>query len=104
MDNLQNFLLIIHIILAVFIVILALLQPSGGKDGLVSSYGSLDNVVSSKSTANFLSRTTMILAFIFMANTLFLGIIAHKESRMNSIIEEVINKDDKKKINIPLAD
>ncbi len=82
MEALQTFSLIIHIIVAIFIIILVLLQPSGGGDGLVSSYVPSGNFMRARSATNFLrSKTTMILAFVFMANTLFLGIIANKKSQ-----------------------
>ncbi|MFZ8864912.1 MAG: preprotein translocase subunit SecG [Rickettsiales bacterium] len=103
MEALQTFSLIIHIIVAIFIIILVLLQPSGGGDGLVSSYVPSGNFMRARSATNFLSKTTMILAFIFMANTLFLGIIANKKSQGNSIIEELIEQEEQKN-QIPLAD
>jgi preprotein translocase subunit SecG len=104
MENLQNFLLIVHIIIAFFIVILVLLQPSGNGDGLVSSYSNLGNVVSSRATANFLSKTTMFLAIVFMCNTLFLGMIAHKKSKINSIVEKMVEEKKGNKVHIPLAE
>jgi len=104
MESLQNFLLIIHIIIAVMIVVLVLLQPSGGGDGLVSSYGGGGSFVSARTAANLLSRTTMILAVIFMCNTLFLGMIAHKKSQDNSIVETIIKGQDKKGVEVPLAE
>jgi len=104
MESLQNFLLIIHVIIAVLIIILVLLQPSGGGDGLVSSYGGGNSFVSARTAANFLSRMTMVLAVIFMLNTLFLGMIAHKKSRDNSIIENIIDAEDNKAVEVPLAE
>lgn len=103
MEALQTFSIILHIIVAIFIIIFVLLQPSGGGDGLVSSYTPTGNFLSARSTANFLSKTTMILAFIFMANTLFLGIIANKKSQGNSIVEQLI-ENEKKQNKIPLAE
>lgn len=104
MESLQNFLLIIHIIIAVLIVILVLLQPSGSGDGLVSSYGGGGNIISARAAVNFLSRTTMILAALFMLNTLFLGMIAHKKSKDNSIVEDILEQQDKGVVEVPLAE
>ena len=105
MENLQNFLLIIHIIIAILIVILVLLQPSSGNDGLVSSYGGGNSMVSARSAANLLSKTTMILAFVFMCNTLFLGMIAHKQSKDNSIVEKILEEEQEGgDVQVPLAE
>jgi preprotein translocase subunit SecG len=104
MENLQNFLLIIHIIVAILIVILVLLQPSSGGDGLVSSYGGANSFVSARGAANFLSKTTMILAVVFMCNTLFLGMIAHKQSKDNSIIDSILQQEQQNnEAQVPLA-
>ncbi len=43
----------------------------------------------------------MILAIIFMANTLFLGVIANKKSQGNSIVEDLLEEE---KNQIPLAE
>jgi len=102
MEALQTISLIVHIIVALLIIVLVLLQPSGGGDGLVSSYSGGGNFMSARSAANFLSKATMILAFVFMANTLFLGIIANKKSNANSIVEELVEEENEK--SIPLAE
>ncbi|MBT4878561.1 MAG: preprotein translocase subunit SecG [Alphaproteobacteria bacterium] len=102
MESLQTISLIVHILVAIFIVIFVLLQPSGGGDGLVSSYTPTGNFMSARSAANFLSKATMILAIIFMANTLFLGVIANKKSQGNSIVEDLLEEE--KKNQIPLAE
>ena len=102
MESLQTISLIVHILVAIFIVIFVLLQPSGGGDGLVSSYTPTGNFMSERSAANFLSKATMILAIIFMANTLFLGVIANKKSQGNSIVEDLLEEE--KKNQIPLAE
>ena len=102
MESLQTISLIVHILVAIFIVIFVLLQPSGGGDGLVSPYTATGNFMSARSAANFLSKATMILAIIFMANTLFLGVIANKKSQGNSIVEDLLEEE--KKNQIPLAE
>jgi preprotein translocase subunit SecG len=104
MEALQNVLLIVHIVVAVLIVIMVLLQPSSGSgDGLVSSYSGTGNFMSARSAANVLSRTTMLLAAIFMSNTLALGVIAAKKSKANSIVDELIKEQNsEKKTSIPL--
>ncbi len=103
MESLQAALLILHIIIALLIIVLVLLQPSGGGDGLVSSYNPGSNFMNIRAAANFLTRTTMILAFIFMLNTLFLGVIAKKMSVSKSIINEIYEKE-KVKQSVPLAE
>ncbi len=102
MENLQTLLLIIHTIVAILIVIFVLLQPSSGNDGLVSS-SNLGGVMSVRGAGNLLTRITSILIAIFMANTLFLGIIASKKSQKRSIVNEIIQEEQKNKT-VPLAE
>ena len=101
MEGLQGFFLIVQLVVAVLIVVLVLLQPSGGGDGLTTSSNIGGGIVSGRSAASFLTKFTMILAAIFMLNTLFLGVIASKKSAGNSIVNELIEKE--KDNSVPLA-
>ncbi len=105
MEALQSILLIIHIILAILIVVLVLLQPSTGGDGLVSTYSGGGNFMSARATANLLSRSTMILAVLFMLNTLFIGIVANKLSEAkNSIVDDILENNSESNATVPLAE
>jgi preprotein translocase subunit SecG len=102
MEALQSFLLILHIIVAVFIVVLILLQPTASSGGLVSSSTIGGSGVSRRSAMNFLSKLTMCLALFFMLNSLFLGVLAYKKINKDTVIEGLINNQDKN--NVPIAE
>lgn len=69
-----NTLLFVHLIIAILLVIVILLQKTS-TDGLSGIGGGGNNMglVSGRSAANFLSRMTVILAIIFFANALILA-------------------------------
>jgi len=60
----QTFLLIIHITLAFLLIGSVLLQKSDG--GALGIGGNSDNLMSSRSAGNFLTKFTTIIAFLFI--------------------------------------
>lgn len=84
-----NTLLFIHLIIALLLIIVILLQKTS-IDGLSSIGGSGNNMglISSRSTANFLTRTTIILGTLFFINSLLL---ANLSSRSQTSISDKIN-------------
>ena len=89
-----NTLLFIHLVIAVLLVIVILLQKTS-TDGL-SGIGGGNNmgIVSSRSAATFMTRTTIILGVIFFANALVLANLSSKShdssitDKLESIEEE----------------
>lgn len=78
-------LLLIHLLLAIGLVITVLLQRSeGGALGIGGGGG----LMTSRGSANFLTRTTAVLAALFMAMSLLLAIIASGERKPSSILDE----------------
>ena len=72
MEAFQSLLLGIHIICAVFIVILVLLQPSTGDGSLVSSnVGSAGGLVKGRSVTSFLQKFTLFIAIILLTVILY---------------------------------
>ena len=70
----QTLVLMFHILAAVGIVVLVLLQHGKGADmGAAFGSGSAGSLFGSAGAANFLSRTTAILAAVFFAATLGLA-------------------------------
>lgn len=69
-----NTLLFIHLIVALLLVVVILLQKTS-TDGLSGIGGGGNNmgVMSGRSAANFLTKTTIVLAIIFFANALVLA-------------------------------
>jgi preprotein translocase subunit SecG len=65
--------LVLHILAAIGIVVLVLLQHGKGADmGAAFGSGSAGSLFGSAGAANFLSRTTAILAAVFFASSLAL--------------------------------
>jgi preprotein translocase subunit SecG len=79
----------IHIIISIFLITTILLQRTSA-DGLSGLGGTNPtNLLSGRTTANFLTRTTAILAFLFMANSLFLAKMATKpQDEFGALIEQ----------------
>jgi preprotein translocase subunit SecG len=67
----QTLVLVLHIVAAMGIVVLVLLQHGKGADmGAAFGSGSAGSLFGSAGAANFLSRTTAILAAVFFATSL----------------------------------
>lgn len=83
----QTFLLIIHITLAVLLIGSVLLQKSDG--GALGIGGNSDNLMSSRSAGNFLTKFTAIIAFLFILTSIFLTLINKKDIYQKSIIDKI---------------
>ena len=69
----QTLVLVLHIVAALAIIVLVLLQHGKGADmGAAFGSGSAGSLFGSAGAANFLSRTTAILAAVFFATSLAL--------------------------------
>ncbi len=67
----QTLVLLVHVLAAVGIVVLVLLQHGKGADmGAAFGSGSAGSLFGSAGAANFLSRTTAVLAAVFFATSL----------------------------------
>ncbi len=80
-------LLVAHTILVIFLIIMVLIQRSDS-DGMGSLGGGGNQFMTGRSTANFMTRTTAILAAAFMITSVALATMASRiESR--SIVDSV---------------
>ena len=86
-------LIFIQLILAVFLVILVLLQGTDN-EGLGLSGGALGGMMSARGSANLLSRMTAFVATLFMIMSVVLTISASISSEKN-ILESLPNIDSK---------
>lgn len=76
-----SFVLVVHIILAVCIVALVLMQRSEGSSlGGLGGGNSAANFMTGRAVANALSKTTAVLAGLFVVTTLTLGIMAKRQT------------------------
>jgi len=82
----QNVILAIHLILALLLIGVVLLQRSeGGGLGM----GSAGGVVSGRSAATALGKVTWIFAGLFIATSITLTILAAHESSTASVIDQI---------------
>ena len=70
----ENLILILNIILAILLVVVILLQRSEG--GALGLGVSQDNFISSRSASSFLTKTTAIIATLFIITSISLTVIS----------------------------
>ena len=99
--------LIIHAILAIALIVVILLQRSdGGALGGIGG-GNFSGMLTGRSSANFLTKLTSIIAGLFLANSLLLAILSGKINKSliinNTEIEDLIdnNENDSSKPIVP---
>ncbi|MFT5000174.1 MAG: preprotein translocase subunit SecG [Paracoccaceae bacterium] len=84
----ENIILVIHLILAVSLIAVVLLQRSEG-GGLGIGGGGGDGAMSGRSAANALGTLTWILAIGFIATSISLTVLAAKNAAGDSVIERL---------------
>ena len=90
MGDINSLLLVFHVITAILIVVLILLQKGKGADmGSAFGAGASGTVFGSKGSANFLSRTTAVLATVFFITSLTLAYLNKGTVQTNSILDSV---------------
>lgn len=82
----QEVLLVIHLIVAIGIIAVVLLQPSE-TGGFMGNSGSMSNLMAPRRTADALTRTTTILAGLFFCTSLLLAITASSNPKTEGILE-----------------
>ncbi len=87
----ESVILVIHLIFAMAIIGLVLLQRSeGGGLGIGGGGGGLGGLASAKGTANALTKMTAICAAGFFVTSLTLGVLASKNAQQNiGLLENV---------------
>ena len=83
----ETLLLVIHITLAILLIGSVLLQKSDG--GALGIGGNSDNLMSSRSAGNFLTKFTTILALLFIITSISLTLINKKDNSQKSIIDKI---------------
>jgi preprotein translocase subunit SecG len=85
----QTLVLVIHVLAALSISVLVLLQHGKGADmGAAFGSGSAGSLFGSAGAANFLSRSTAVLAAVFFATTLGLAYFS-APSKSGSVVESL---------------
>ena len=98
----ENFILVLNIILAVLLVVIILLQRSEG--GALGIGVSQETFISSRSAGNFLTKATAIIATLFIITSISLTIIAREEISTSSVLEKIEEKQDPFGPQIPKSD
>ena len=87
---LNNILLVFHVLVAISVVALILLQQGKGADaGAAFGSGASSTVFGSQGSGTFLSRTTGILAAIFFVTSLGLAYLANEGAKPASVVDQV---------------
>ena len=98
----ENFILVLNIILAIILVIIILLQKSEG--GALGIGASQESFISSRSAGNLLTKVTAIIATLFIITSISLTIMTQKEISTSSVLERVEEKQDTSEPQIPKSD
>ena len=98
----ENIVLTLNIILAILLVIVVLLQRSDG--GALGIGASQESFVSSRSAGNFLTKTTAIIATLFIITSVSLTIISNEGKSSSSVLEKIEEKQDSSEPEIPKLD
>lgn len=85
----QNIVLVLHVIIAVALVALVLLQQGKGADaGAAFGAGASGTVFGSKGSSSFLTRATGILATFFFITSLTLFVLATESKTVTSVVDQ----------------
>ena len=98
----ENLILILNIILAILLIIIILLQKSEG--GALGLGASQESYISSRSASNFLTKTTAIIATLFIITSIMLTILSRDEMPTSSVLEKIDEKQDPTEPQIPKSD
>jgi len=90
MNDFLSLLLSFHVIIAVIIIALILVQKGKGADmGSAFGAGASGTIFGAKGSANFLSRTTAILATIFFITSLTLAYLNKGTIKVDSVLDKI---------------
>ena len=86
----HTLILVAHVVVAVALVALVLLQQGKGADaGAAFGSGASATMFGSQGSASFLSRTTAILATVFFLTSLTLAYFSTQSSTPRSVVERM---------------
>ncbi len=105
MFNLHSAVLIAHIIISAGIIFLVLLQRGKGADaGAAFGAGASGTVFGAKGSANFLSRTTAVLATLFFVTSLSLAFLGSRQQTSESLMDSVVTPAEDISSAMPITD
>ena len=98
----ETFILILNIILAVLLILVVLLQKSEG--GALGLGVSQDSFISSRSASSFLTKTTAVIATLFIVTSISLTVMSKDKFSSRSVLEEIDEKKDSSEPEIPKSE
>jgi len=98
----ENFVLILNIILAILLIVVILLQKSEG--GALGLGVSQDSFITSRSASNFLTKTTAIIATLFIITSVLLTVVSQDQMPTTSVLEKIEQNQDSSEPEIPKSD
>lgn len=97
---LHNVILIIHVLVAIGVVALVLMQQGKGADaGAAFGGGASSTVFGSQGSSSFLTRATAVLATIFFITSLTLAYLSTQSITPTSVVDTVMEQ----KSDVPAA-
>ena len=113
MESIHTILLVLQVVVAVGLIGIILIQHGKGADaGAAFGSGASSTVFGSQGSGNFLTKTTAVLAFVFLANSLTLAYISTKRIRtedslminVETAVEETTEAANDMEMEVPMAD
>ena len=98
----ENFVLTLNIILAILLIITILLQKSEG--GALGLGASQDSFVTSRSAGSFLTKTTAVIATLFIITSISLTIMSKENLPTKSVLESVEEQKTSSELEIPKSE
>ena len=95
----ESLIIILNIILAIFLVVVVLLQKSEG--GALGIGNSQESFISSRSAGGILTKITAVVATLFIITSLSLTIISNQQISKTSVLEKIEEKEDPEEPKIP---
>jgi len=84
----ETFIIVLHIVVALFLIVVVLLQAGKGASIGATFGGSSQTVFGSRGPASFLGKITTIAAAIFMITSLTLSVL-YSQSNKSSLAEKI---------------
>ena len=98
----ENLVLMINIILAILLIGSVLLQKSEG--GALGLGASQESFISSRSAGSFLTKTTAIIAALFIITSISLTILSKENLPTKSVLESVEEEETSSEPEIPKSE
>lgn len=95
----MNILLFVHLVIAILLIIVILLQRTG-TDGLSGIGGSNMGIVTGRSAATFLTKTTIVLATLFFVNAM---VLANLSARSSAGLFKKVEEIKQEETSLPIA-